>query len=354
MKTLPKRYERSGDEEHFDSSFSDWPLDEKEIDQAIEECGPSKPAEFEAALAGVLHILRNSSESTASSDIGLFGDISTHRKSVTRVDLAPLVVMAFKAVAGDDSIDLTIADPERNARFIQQCWRMNIRAGAAELNWKLFNSRKSGLAREQIRRSRYVADARVMNLCTYASEWALRFMQDQAYFAGRRDLSLDRILCDPVLARDFEGLARRVAPGFSSLDYRWSALRVRKSIGKNEATSIPHADFTNLGLANRILPERIPQTAGLVWLNRNDRHVYLGAASNLREQISSMLKVEDSQGSIVPRWLLHGQTGETKIAIWSESQFHKRKTASEAVRIQLVNATRPALNVLANSLRPAV
>ena len=57
----------------------------------------------------------------------------------------------------------------------------------------------------------------------FASEIAWQKLLDD-----ERATSLDEILCDPALAADFDALARRYAPGFSSLDYRWAALKLRK------------------------------------------------------------------------------------------------------------------------------
>jgi site-specific DNA-methyltransferase (adenine-specific) len=36
------------------------------------------------------------------------------------------------------------------------------------------------------------------------------------------------VLCDPIAAARFDDLARRLVPGFSALQYRWAALRLRK------------------------------------------------------------------------------------------------------------------------------
>src|SRR5439155_19412900 len=56
----------------------------------------------------------------------------------------------------------------------------------------------------------------------FASEMALRRMLDLS------NPSLDHVLCDPLAATRFDDFARSLAPGFSSLQYRWAALRLRK------------------------------------------------------------------------------------------------------------------------------
>ena len=41
--------------------------------------------------------------------------------------------------------------------------------------------------------------------------------------------SLDDVLCDPELAREFDDRAAAFAPGFRPLQYRWAALKLRKA-----------------------------------------------------------------------------------------------------------------------------
>jgi hypothetical protein len=40
--------------------------------------------------------------------------------------------------------------------------------------------------------------------------------------------SLDEILCDPDLSAQFDAIASQLAPGFSSLEYRWGAIKLSK------------------------------------------------------------------------------------------------------------------------------
>jgi len=41
----------------------------------------------------------------------------------------------------------------------------------------------------------------------------------------KRDATtLDRIICDPERAAEFDLIAADIAPGYSSLEYRWAAL----------------------------------------------------------------------------------------------------------------------------------
>jgi site-specific DNA-methyltransferase (adenine-specific) len=48
------------------------------------------------------------------------------------------------------------------------------------------------------------------------------------YLERRRGVSLDDLICDPDIAAEFDKLASELAPGFTSLEYRWAALALRK------------------------------------------------------------------------------------------------------------------------------
>ena len=57
--------------------------------------------------------------------------------------------------------------------------------------------------------------------------------------------TLDDILCDPDLANQFDEIARSLAPGFTSLQYRWGALTLRK---KSKTARVRSEFFTTLSL----------------------------------------------------------------------------------------------------------
>jgi hypothetical protein len=61
-----------------------------------------------------------------------------------------------------------------------------------------------------------------MDRYSFASEIALQ--QISVEFGT----TLDELLCDPRLAAHFDELAKSLSPGFSSFQYRWAALTIRK------------------------------------------------------------------------------------------------------------------------------
>src|SRR5882762_7990570 len=108
---------------------------------------------------------------------------------------------AFNNVRDGYSPDVVIADPERNARFLNECQRRGLSNTPLELNLCLLRLRKSGALRG-IQSKR----AAVGNQDDYrfASEIAVRYLE-------RRDqITLDHILCDPIRAFQFDEIAARL------------------------------------------------------------------------------------------------------------------------------------------------
>jgi hypothetical protein len=117
------------------------------------------------------------------------------------------------------SPDRVVADPELNAAFLAECVRLGLVGSPATLNRALLNLRKQGELRD--RKSRKTSFANEDEY-RFAAEMAVRFLE-------RRDgLSLDAIICDPAMATEFDGLAAKILPGYTSLQYRWAALNLRK------------------------------------------------------------------------------------------------------------------------------
>src|SRR5438552_7978503 len=42
-------------------------------------------------------------------------------------------------------------------------------------------------------------------------------------------VSIDDIVCDPVVAEQFDAIAAKLSPGHTSFEYRWAILSIRKS-----------------------------------------------------------------------------------------------------------------------------
>lgn len=130
------------------------------------------------------------------------------------------IAEAFAACCDGYAVDRVIVDPELNSRFIAECRARGCTDVEVQLNLQLFNLRKQGkLSQLKAAKRTSVED---QDSYRFASEIAARFME------RKHGLSLDMILCDSELAAQFDELAQRIAPGFTSLQYRYAALNLRK------------------------------------------------------------------------------------------------------------------------------
>jgi DNA modification methylase len=134
------------------------------------------------------------------------------------------VVDAFYAAHDDGSIDWLLANPTLQSRFHVACHEGGLIGGPADWNRELLRLRKTGdfPKRGPIKKV-HVADEELEDY-SFAAEAAWRLTCDK--FDG---CSIDEILCDPLKAAYFDRMAKRFAPGFLPSQYRWAALRLRKS-----------------------------------------------------------------------------------------------------------------------------
>lgn len=174
-------------------------------------------------------------------------------------------------------------------------------ASQFELNWTLLWARKnSHLGRIESVQPFSIPCER-LDLVTWAAESALRMLQDEFYFERHSVLSLDRILCHPQLVSAFEAFARRLAPGFSSVDYRWAVLAIRKHQGRKACGQAAPA-FERAGLARDIRASQLPQGPGLFKLVAMDRTLLVVSAQNLRRFFGGIIESPDPAWRSVPAW----------------------------------------------------
>jgi site-specific DNA-methyltransferase (adenine-specific) len=266
-------------------------------------------------------------------------------KTSLNAPLYTLVAEAYRKVSDGYSIDRIIADPNRNARFIQQCWKLGVKAAQFDLNLTLLNARKKGLIGRVEGVERYRVPRAELDSYLFASEFAIRRVQDEEMEACQRRVSLDHILCDPKLSSRFEAHAREIVPGYESLDYRWAALCLRKSQNRTlwrDRIAFPR--FEVLGRCEAITTSRIPAVQGYFWINSDSSDLYIGHAEDLRKQIERMLDLRIHQRLAFGSLFEQVDPKHVQIAVAAcpgvpPSSREPRKT-------ELVQAKQPLLNVL--------
>lgn len=344
--------------EEFAVDHLDWPNTYEELDEFLLESSSSAEEYDESAGCNRVHAVivaqdlevsqvahtsqQDCFEGTLFKDMTLEIMDGCHKTTVLR-DLHEIVGRAYRKVFEGWSIDRLIADPQRNAFFVQACWALGAQASQFELNRTLLNARKCNAIGRVKGVTRYSVPREVMDQYLFASEVAVRLLQDQEFFERQRFISLDHILCDPDLGQRFEALARMIAPGFESIDYRWAALTLRKSQNRSGA-EIEWPTFERIGSRQSIRASAVPRSAGFFWMRCANADIYIGHAQNLREQIERML---DMQLDRLPPMIgslrcPNVRQVEFSLAVCSELAASYR----EPVKTSLVKKQEPLMNVL--------
>jgi hypothetical protein len=246
------------------------------------------------------------------------------------------LIEAFLAIPASPSPDAVVADPDLNKLFLQNCSSMGLHDPPESLNRSLLNARKGGEL-EGIRKSQrtYVRNQAEFQ---FASEIAVRFLE-------RRDqVTLDQIICSPQRAAEFDELARQLSPGFSSFDYRWAALGLRKRRKLKpellarvvQSKSVERKKVTDLSV------EELPVSQGLYIFYESDQALYVGECENLRKRLRKHLDHSDNKG--LAHWLW--QYGVSELHL----EFHvlpedTTTRVRKALESELIDSRKPTFNV---------
>jgi DNA modification methylase len=209
------------------------------------------------------------------------------------------IMEAFQSAADGYSADRVVADPVLNAAFIEQCSKRSLPGRPQDWNLSLFALRKQGkLQSTKITR----LDWDALDEFEFASEMALRRMLDLGF------PSVDCVLCDPTAALRFDIFARSIAPGFTSLQYRWAALKLRKSAKlwreyseKSDIKALPRR--TLLELDDNALAQVSATPAVYFLLSGQGKEfnlAYIGETGDVCERTRRMLSARPGFDQLVP------------------------------------------------------
>lgn len=222
-----------------------------------------------------------------------------------------LVIRAFCEVRDDWSSEYIVCNPEYERRFHDRVEALAPRLDPANANMMLWNARRSGKL-SHLPKSKFYSPPAELAAYEFVCEWAYRFLIAGLVNEGwdRRKTTLERILCNPPWRAEFDRLVTRIKPGFSPLDYRWVAMRVRKRSG-DQRVATP-------SLFDAIVPakeaaRKLPDSPGVYLIcSTADEQLYTGWAPNLREQATRL--VATGNGEIIPDWLLDGKPPAETVA----------------------------------------
>ncbi len=202
-------------------------------------------------------------------------NLSLGQVAVANGEYSTVVAEAFMAAHEGYSADRVLADPALNDRFLENCRVLGIPGEAKDWNRLLLNARKRGdlASIDTPRRTRVLRST--MAAFLFAGEMAWRKVSDD------RKCSLDDILCDPTLAARFDRLARDIAPGFSSFEYRWAALSVRKDAKQGDGL-IRRVTATLARGVSMSKKDKLPEGPGHYLITVSARPFFVGFSESLR------------------------------------------------------------------------
>lgn len=245
-------------------------------------------------------------------------------------------VDAFLDISRGYSPDRVLADPVLNELYISKCHAFGQQASTETLNRFLLNARKAGTLTEY--KTEHRTSLHDEAEYAFASEIAIRFLE------RRDEVTLDDVICSPDRAADFDTLAQRICPGFSSLQYRWAALNLRKRrrlkperlAQVRPPIAVVQYPVTDFDLATA------PSSQGLYILFDSVRTLYVGESTNLRKRLKKHLDHSDNKG--LAQWLWAEGTDDmhVEIQVLPDGTPTRVRRALEA---ELIESRNPEFNV---------
>jgi site-specific DNA-methyltransferase (adenine-specific) len=304
-----------------------------ELTGVIEGSTPRKSGKFVVRLPRSLHaaLEHEATEEGISLNQLVVAKLAIQLDSVLETRTAR-ILRAFAEVREGFSADRVIADPKLDTKFLRRCRELGLTGTDYDLNWALMNARKSGDMSLLPKTKRYTV--RQTDDFDYASELAARHIE------LAKGVSLDRIVCDPELAQEFDKYAEELAPGRSPLEYRWVALGLRKAgrLSKEAAKTIEVPELKPVNKIRRVDPAVLPESSGLYLFQSADQPVFLSQTDNLRQRIERHIKFGGTEG--LPTWLWDGGALDLLVA----EMPGVRKARRQQVEVLLMRELQPAMN----------
>jgi hypothetical protein len=246
------------------------------------------------------------------------------------------ILTAFEKSCAGFSPDRVVADPSLNLDFINRCRAFGIHAMPVELNLALLNLRKAGLLKGRPRSLK--TSFRNQSSYSFASEIAARHLEK------RYASTLDRIICDPQLVAEFDQIASEIAPGFTSLQYRWAALNLRKArlLRPELLSQVVHPTSVFLGEIKTLKDENLPMQQGLYVFYGPTETLYVGEGINLRKRVAKHLDHSDNKNLARWFWSRGFKDVRLEIQVLADNTPTKVRKALEA---ELISTRHPVFNV---------
>lgn len=239
-----------------------------------------------------------------------------------------MITRAFFDVRDDQrSPDVYVADPVRNGRFLERCRQLGACSSEYALNKALLNARKANRLKNlqsrplRLNHERYV----------FASEFAATELR------YRTGATVDDIICDPSLAKEFDDIAAKIAPGFTSLEYRWAMLNVRKS-GRDKTPFVMPQFKEPIQLLSDTLS--LPASRGVYVLSDQSRTLYVHGTANLNGGIALHRQLDFGSAFANRLWNPNPNDLLVSYAMIPEAKFLR------PIELRLISERKPLFNII--------
>lgn len=266
------------------------------------------------------------------------------KPSVNSLDIEKVVIAAFSQTYEGYTVDRVVADPDLNRIFLVECAKSGLDIEPQRFNQTLFQLRRAGKFQSLSTRAvtEYAWDR--TDQYSFASEIAWRRMSDQNL------CDLEDIFCDPEIALSFDSTAALMAPGFSPIEYRWAALKLRKlrqvaADRANRLSTVAIPERASCGDRKRW--SRLEGEPGLYLVYGSDeRPLYVGETLNLGRR----LKQQFGTKPIARGWLDLEQQLSVCVIPYATipgvvlAEGHALRTWLAAYQYHLIERETPSLN----------
>lgn len=247
-----------------------------------------------------------------------------------------IVLQAFLDTNENLSTDRVIADPRLNEAFIRRCRELGDTTPTTELNLELLNLRKAGLLQGLPR----------FRKTSFQDEVAYRFAAEIAarYLEKRDATTLDRIICDPEMAAEFDAIASEIVPGFAPVQYRWAALNLRKSrrLRPELLSHVVRPSSVSVGTVESVSINDVPNQQGLYIFYGPTETLYVGEGLSLRKRIAKHLDHSDNRN--LARWFWSNGFKDVRLEIQVLDAGTSTKVR-KALEAELISTRHPLFNV---------
>lgn len=255
-------------------------------------------------------------------------------------DITDVVKQAFSETHDGFSTDEVLVCDRLNSAFIESCTGRIPGVDDEAFNWRLISLRKQGKLGPVTTRRIHSNHEDYL----HASEIAARSVYD------KHQTTIDRAFCRPDLKREFDLIARSVAPSISTYLLRKAALKLRKNRQLKPELVPRVASWPKIVLnysADEVSrnPALLPRQPGIYIFWDSSGYLYIGESKDLHSRVTKHLDHSDRKSLAHYFWT----NGITSISIelhaFDPSSGAMRKASRQAYESNLIETRRPRFNL---------